>query len=76
MNEITIEWLDSSTFDGWFDSEGITILQPYICTTKGFLVAEDDTCYKVVSTIAQGELKRYCSGICIPKGCVIKYVTK
>jgi hypothetical protein len=52
-----IEWLDHCTFTDskWRSTEDVNSLTPVKVLTLGFVVSEDKTCIRVVSTAGENE---------------------
>lgn len=71
--EIDLRWHDANTVGGWQNVHAIIDHDnPEYCLTRGFLLFEDDDCYKVAQTLGESGCLNV---IIIPKGCV-KWVKK
>ena len=70
MKLYLIEWRDSKSVQGWRHYEDIN-LEPLLCTTVGFVVAEDDKDITVGASFCEAS-EAYAEIVTIPKECIVK----
>lgn len=70
--EIDLRWHDANTIGGWQNVQAIIDHDtPEYCLTRGYLLFEDDDCYKVAQTLGESGCLNV---IIIPKP--VKWVRK
>lgn len=73
---VYIEWIDSSSLNGWQDHDTVVKLTPYYCRSVGLLVYEDDQ-HIIIATSetygADGTFKKmYTDPMSIPVSAIIR----